>query len=433
MSYSPTRTLVLFFLGLIALGTVLLSLPIARNSSGCSFIVNLFTSVSAVCVTGLSVVNICEYYSAFGQITTLLLVQLGGVGYMFVSTAIALLLGSLTLKDKRIMQDMFDISSFNGLKELLSKAFFFVLTAEFVGAVVLTFIFLGDFSFLKSAYLGVFYSIMAFCNAGFSFFNESLVRFTDNPSLLCVMSFLIIFGRLGFFIIVDVYEKCRKKRLHFSTHTKIVVSISASITVFAFVLFLFSDALQGCGVLYLISNAFFQAVSLRTAGFYSVSIDLFDRFTEIVLLFLMLVGSSPGGTAGGIKITTLALVFVFIKSMLNGDDFILFKRRISVDLVKKALAIFIVFFASVAFFSAVLVLLENSLKPLALVFEVVSAFATAGLSLGITADLSIAGKILIITAMILGRIGILTILVIMLGSSDKNKNVKYPEDRILVG
>jgi trk system potassium uptake protein TrkH len=354
---------------------------------------------------------------------------------MFVSAIVALLLGRLTLKDRRIMQDIFDISSFGNLKELLSKAILFVLGAEFMGAVALTFIFFGDFSFLKAAYLGVFYSIMAFCNAGFSFFDGSLVRFTDNSYLLYVISFLIIFGRLGFFVIVDVYETCRKRRLHFSTHTKIVVFISAVITVFVFILFLFSDALKGRSVLYLINNAFFQAVSLRTAGFYSVSIDFWGRFTEIALLFLMLVGASPGGTAGGIKITTLALVFVFVKSMLTtgGGDFTLFKRRISVDLVKKALVIFIIFFVSVTFFSSVLVLLESSLKPLAAVFEVVSAFATAGLSLGVTADLSVAGRVLIIVAMILGRIGILTILAVMLGPSTKKRNIKYPESRVLVG
>jgi len=436
MNYSPVKNVVLFFLGLIVVGTVLLSLPVAHNfnSGKFSFVVNLFTSVSAVCVTGLSIVNIGEYYSIFGQIVVLLLVQFGGMGYMFVSTVVTILLGNITLKDRRIMQDVFDISSFKGLKKLVSKAISFVLITEFVGAVILTFVFLYDFSFLKAVYLGIFYSIMAFCNAGFSFFNDGLVGFANNPILLYVISFLVIFGRLGFFVIADIYDTYREKRLHFSIHTKVTLFVSAIITFSAFILFSFSDTFSGHNIFYSINNTFFQAVVPRTAGFYSVPVSSFNKFTKTVLLFLMPIGSSPGSTAGGIKITTLALVFVFVKSILKGeDDFILFKRRIPVELVRRSLAIFIVFFASIAFFSVILVLLESYLRPVAVVFEVVSAFATAGLSLGVTADLSFAGKILIIIAMISGRVGILTMLIFMLNPVTKRKSIKYPESRMLVG
>ncbi|MCA6084754.1 TrkH family potassium uptake protein [Candidatus Endomicrobiellum agilis] len=435
MNYSPAKTIILFFLGLAIVGTALLSLPVAHNFNAFSFITNLFTAVSAVCVTGLSVVNIGEYYSTFGQIIILLLVQLGGMGYMFVSTVIILLLGKVALKDRRIMQDMFNISSFSGLKNLLLKAIFFVLTIEFVGAVVLTFIFLGSFSSLsKSVYLGIFYSITAFCNAGFSFFYDSLAGFADNPFLLYVVSALVLLGRLGFFVIVDIYDTYKENRLHLSTHTKVVLSVSAGITFFAFILFLFSNTVKGHGVFYLINNAFFQAVGARTAGFYSIPLNLFNEFAKVMLLFLMSAGASPGSTAGGIKVTTLALVFVFVRSILKGDDdFVLFKRRITVDLIKKALVVFIVFFASIAFFSVILVLLESCLSPLAVVFEVVSAFATVGLSLGITSDLSVGGKVLIIIAMMAGRIGILTLLIVALNPSAKKKDIRYPEARILVG
>ncbi|OEG69454.1 hypothetical protein ATZ36_09465 [Candidatus Endomicrobiellum trichonymphae] len=220
MNYSPAKTLILFFLGLIIAGVLLLSLPAARSSTRVSFITSLFTSVSAVCVTGLSVVNIGEYYSTFGQIVILILVQLGGVGYMFVSTFITLLFGKIALKDRRIMQDIFDISSFSGLKKLLSKAVFFVLVIEFTGAVVLTFIFLRSFSFLKSIYLGIFYSIAAFCNAGFGFFCDSLAGFANDPVLLYVISVLVLIGGLGFFVIVDIYDTYGEKHLHLWTHTK---------------------------------------------------------------------------------------------------------------------------------------------------------------------------------------------------------------------
>jgi trk system potassium uptake protein TrkH len=434
MNYSPAKTLILFFFGLIMAGVLLLSLPVARCSTRVSFITNLFTSVSAVCVTGLSVVNICEYYSTFGQIVILILVQLGGVGYMLVSTFITLLFGKITLKDRRIMQDIFDISSFSGLKKLLSKAVIFVLVIEFTGAVVLTFIFLHSFPFLKSIYLGTFYSIAAFCNSGFGFFCDSLVGFANDPALLYVISVLVLIGGLGFFVIVDIYDTYREKRLHLWTHTKVVLSVSAVITFFAFILFLFSDTLRGHGIFYSINNAFFQAVSARTAGFYSVPVNLFSEFIDVMLLFLMSAGASPGSTAGGVKVTTLALVFAFVRSVLKGDDdFVLFKKWIPIDLVKKALAVFIIFFASIAFFSVLLVLFESCLKPLAVIFEVVSAFATVGLSLGITANLSAEGKVLIVIAMIAGRIGILTLLMFVLNPVAKKKNIKYPEARILVG
>ncbi|MDR3275019.1 MAG: hypothetical protein LBS81_03425 [Endomicrobium sp.] len=434
MSYSPVKSIVLFFLGLIIAGMLLLSLPVSWGSGNFSFIANLFTAVSAVCVTGLSVVDIGEYYSIFGQIIILLLVQFGGMGYMFISTVVTLLLGKMTLKDRRIMQDMFDVSSFSGLKRLLSKAVFFVLSIELVGAVILIFIFLRNFSFLKSIYLGVFYSVTAFCNAGFSVFEDSLAQFADNPGLLYVMSILILLGGIGFFVIVDIYDTYKEKRLHFATHTKVVLSMSVAVSFFTFILLLFSDAVKGHGILYFINNIFFQAVSIRTAGFYSIPLNPLDEFTNTILIFLMSIGASPGSTAGGVKVTTLVLVFVFVRSVLKGnDEFVLFKKRIPFDLIKKALAIFIVFFALTTLFSAILVLLEGYLGALNIIFEVVSAFATVGLSLGITKDLSVAGKMLIIIAMIVGRIGILALLIVMLNPIIKNKKIKYPEAKILVG
>lgn len=179
---------------------------------------------------------------------------------------------------------------------------------------------------------------------------------------------------------------------------------------------------------------FFQAISARTAGFYTVPTSLFDEFTEIVLMLFMSIGAAPGSTAGGIKVTTLALIFVFIRSVLKGDDdYIIFKRRIPYDIVKKALVIFIVFFALIALLSLVLMLQENYLRPVTVVFEVISAFATVGLSLDITPDLSLAGKIYVIIAMITGRIGILTMLILMITPITTKKKIKYPEGRVLVG
>jgi len=417
------------------LGTVFLSLPIARNHKEFSFITNLFTSVSAVCVTGCSIVNVCEYYSLFGQTIILFLVQLGGVGYMFVSIVATLLFGKIALKDRYVMQDLFDVSSFNKLKRFILKASLFVLGIEFIGSVVLTFIFLMDFPLLKSIYLGIFYSVMAFCNAGFSFFDDSLVRFANSPLVLYIIAILIFFGGLGFFVMVDIYDTYKERRLHLSTNTKVVLFMSVIITFFAFLLFWFSEVLLGTHeIFYSINNAFFQAVSTRTSGFYSVPISLFDGFTKLLIILLMLVGAAPGSTTGGIKITTVALIFAFLRSVLKGDDVILFQKQIPEDLIKKSLAIFVIFLSLIVVFSAIFIFIDGDcLNPFDIVFDVVSAFATVGLSLNIVANLSILGKILIILAMMLGRIGILAVLIVMLAPIYKKRNIKHPEARILVG
>lgn len=437
MNYSPAKTLILFLLALIALGTILLSLPISHNPDNDTSILNsAFIATSAVCVTGLTVVPIGEYFSLFGQIIIVLLVQIGGLGYMFMATAVALLIGKMALKDRRIMQEVFDISSFNDLKKLLSKAIFFVLTIEAVGAVILTFVFMREFSFFKSLYLGIFHSIAAFCNAGFSLFSDSLVGYAANPVLLYTVAVLIILGGLGFFVIVDLYDTYKDKHIHLTIHTKVVLAMTVALIGIAFIMFLFSgeiNVLKTNSILYSINNAFFQAVSARTAGFASVSVESINELLEVFVMFLMSIGAAPGSTAGGVKVTTLALVFVFLRSMLKGDDdFTLFKRSIPIDIIKKALAIFIIFFVVLAVLSAGLVLIEQSMKPINVIFEVVSAFGTVGLSMGITPFLSSAGKILIIIAMISGRIGILTILIVMLTNPNNKKKIKYPEARILV-
>jgi trk system potassium uptake protein TrkH len=438
MNYSPAKTVFLFFLGLIAAGAVLLSLPVSRAPNfDFSPLAALFTSVSAVCVTGLSIVDIGTYFSFFGQIVILVLLQLGGMGYMFVSTVVTLLIGKMALKDRRIMKEMFDISSFAGLKELLIKAVVFVLAIEGIGAAVLTVLFMREYPFFKSLYLGIFHSASAFCNAGFSPFPDSLAGYAYNPAVLYVVAALIILGGLGFFVIVDIYDTYKNRRIHLSTNAKVVLFVTAVIILSGFLIFLFAEKngiFQNHGAFYCINNAFFQIVSARTAGFSSVPVSLYNEFTDSVLIFVMSIGAAPGSTAGGIKVTTAALVFAFVRSVImSEDDAVLFKRTIPNDLIKKSLAIFVIFFISISLFSTVMILLESNERPVKVIFEVVSAFGTTGLSAGITDKLSLCGKIVIIVAMIAGRIGIVTVLIMMLTSNEKKRRVKYPEARIFVG
>ncbi|MDR2191465.1 MAG: hypothetical protein LBO62_01095 [Endomicrobium sp.] len=438
MNYSPAKTTVLFFLALIAAGFALLSLPFSRaDGQSFSALTSLFTAVSASCVTGLSVVNISAYFSFFGQLVILALMQLGGIGYMLVTTAAALLLGKIALKDKRVMHELFDISSFGDLSKIIFKAVFFVFTIEAVGALILTIVFLKDFSFFKALYFGIFHSVAAFCNAGFSLFSDSMSLYASSPAILYTMSFLVILGGIGFFVIVDLYDAFKNSRLHLLTHTKVVLSMTAGIIFFSFLFFLFFtdiEILKGNGLLYCVNNAFFQSASARTAGFSSVPIYLFDDFAEITLSALMFIGAAPGGTGGGLKVTTLALVFIFVRGMLKGEsEFTIFKSRIPRDLIEKALTVFILFVFAAIVFSAVLVLLEHDKKPIDVIFEAVSAVSTAGLSIGISHSLSGAGKITVILAMILGRVGIISALILMLSSKQQTNKVQYPQSRIMVG
>jgi trk system potassium uptake protein TrkH len=417
-------------------GSVLLSLPVSRNAGfDFSFLDNLFMSASAVCITGLTVVNMGEFYSFFGQTVILFLIQLGGLGYMFVSTVAALLTGKMLLKDRRILQEIFDISSFGGLKKIILKALSFILGIEAAGAAVLTVVFLKEYPFFKALYLGIFHSVAGFCNAGFSPFANSLENYSSTPVLLYTIAAMIILGGLGFFVIVDLYDHFKNKtRLSF--HSKVVLFMTAAITIASFLYFFFSretGILNAEGsIFHAVNNSFFQAVSSRTAGFSCVPIERFSELTDTVLIFLMSAGAAPGSAAGGLKLTTLALVFVFVRGMIKSEgSFVLFKRTMPEDLIKKALLIFVVFVAAAAFISAVLVFLEDNMNTSDIVFEAVSALGTAGLSKGITPYLSVYGKIFVIIAMIIGRLGILTLLILMLDSGQKN--VKYPESRILVG
>ncbi|MDR2426939.1 MAG: hypothetical protein LBD46_07185 [Endomicrobium sp.] len=436
MNYSPVKTIFLFFLGLIIIGSLLLSLPVSRSDEfDFSFLNNLFTSVSAVCVTGLEVVAIGEFYSFFGQTVILILIQVGGLGYMLVSTVVALLIGKISLKDRLILKEIFDVSSFDGLKKITLKALTFILVIETAGAAVLTSIFLKEYSFFKALYLGIFHSVSGFCNAGFSPFANSLENYSSSPVLLYTVAVMVILGGLGFFVIVDLYDHFKNKtRLSF--HSKVVLFMTAVIMAVSFLFFFFygqtsfMNAREGIG--YAINNSFFQAVSSRTAGFNSVPVEWFDEFSEMFLIFLMFIGAAPGSASGGLKITTLVLVFIFVKGVIKSEDsFVLFNRTIPDDLIKKALVIFVIFIAVATFISMMLVFLEDGMRTIDIAFEAASAVGTVGLSKGVTTGLSVYGKIFVIIAMIFGRLGILMLLMSMLDVG--YKNVKYPEARILVG
>jgi trk system potassium uptake protein TrkH len=438
MNVSPVKTIIIFFIALILLGTVLLCLPFAKQEyADFSLLTCLFTATSAVCVTGLSVVNVGEYFTGFGQIVILLLLQIGGLGYMLVSTGLGLLLGKMALKDRKIMQELFDISSFNGLFKLLKKAVLIVLCIEFVGAIVLTIGFLKELGLKEAIYYGIFHSISAFCNAGFCLFRNSLENFSNNPTILYTIGTLVVLGGLGFFVLVDIIDKIRGKNIKLTFHSKIILYMTLSLTVFGFIAFYIGQIgsyINQGSLSWIINNSFFQAISSRTAGFNTVSMDSMTSFTTIFFIILMFIGGGPGSTAGGIKITTLALVFVFIRAVIKGQDsYVLAKQNIDSDLVKKALLVFILMTLLVGIFISLMLLVDPNMDAVKVIFEAVSGFCTVGLSFGITSELSVTGKVLLILAMFVGRIGAITILVYLVNIKPVVNNIKYPDGKILIG
>jgi len=438
MNSSPVRAIILFFTAVILIGTLLLCLPFSRQSGAVfSVLTCLFTATSAVCVTGLSVVDIGTYYTTFGQWVILFLIQVGGLGYMLVSTGIGILLGKIALKDRKIMQELFDISSFNELFKLLTKIILISLGIELAGAVVLTFIFLKTYPLGQSAYYALFHSISAFCNAGFSVFSTSLEGFSQNAPLLYTLALLIILGGLGFFVLVDLIDKFRGKNIRLTFHSKVVLWMTAGLIVLGFCSFFLSEfialSLNDNSWFYMTNNAFFQIVSARTAGFNSIPTGLITNFGAFVIIILMFIGAGPGSTAGGVKITTLPLIFVFVRSLLKGDSSYPFAgRNIDIDLIKKSLAVFILMAAFVLASMTALLWTERNLEPLKVIFESVSACCTVGLSLGITSSVSDIGRIVLILSMFIGRVGTVTVLIYLMNSKSMQGNIKYPDAKVLI-
>ena len=438
MKDSPVKTIIIFFIALILLGTVFLCLPFAKQDNAkFSLITCLFTATSAVCVTGLSVVSIRDYFTNFGQIVILFLLQIGGLGYMLVSTGLGLLLGKMALKDRKIMQELFDISSFNELFRLLKKAVLIVLCIELIGAVILTIGFLKDFNLEQAIYYGIFHSISAFCNAGFSLFENSLENFSNNPTILYTIIVLVVLGGLGFFVLVDIIDKFRGKNIKLTFHSKVILYMTLGFIVFGFVAFFVGQIglyIKQGSLSWIITNSIFQAISSRTAGFNTLPLDSMNSFTTIFLVMLMFVGGGPGSTAGGIKITTLALVFVFIRTVIKGQNsYVLAKKNIDSDLVKKALLVFILMTVLVCLFISLMLLVEQNLDTVKVIFESVSGFCTVGLSFGITSELSAVGKVLLVLAMFVGRIGAITILIYLMNIKPVVNNIRYSDGKILIG
>jgi trk system potassium uptake protein TrkH len=430
----PALLAAVSFGGVIAIGTLLLSLP-AAGSPQIAPIDALFTATSAVCVTGLTVVDTGAAFTHFGQVVILVLIQVGGLGIMVLSAFAALLVGGkLGLQSREALVQTLDLQSARQAYRLTVFMVVTTLGIELVGGLCLAADFFGHGLGLGEAlWRGMFHSISAFCNAGFGLYSDNLVSFNRDPWMLCVVAVLITLGGLGFSSMVSSLDLFRRGRW-LSAQVKVVLLVSALLTLGGTILIAaveWQRSLAGLGVVDKIVNAFFQSVTTRTAGFNSVDLRLLSPATVVIMIVLMFVGASPGGTGGGIKTTTAAVLFGAMRAIAAGQtEVVLFGRRVSQAVVFRSIAIAVIA-ASVATGAIIILALTQDLGLTELVFETVSALGTVGLSLGITSSLDPFGKLLISAVMFAGRLGPLTLALLL--SESHEARLRFPETRMMVG
>ncbi|MBC2856580.1 MAG: TrkH family potassium uptake protein [Cetobacterium sp.] len=436
---SPSRKLILGFFMAIVVGSILLVMPFSlQEGQKISFLTSIFTITSAMCVTGLSTIDISKVLSFQGQIILLIFIQLGGLGVMTFSSILFLLIGKRMsyherelLKEERNAESNGEIVSF--VKGLIATVF----VIETIGAIFLTFEFLKEFPLKKAIYFGIFHSISAFCNAGFSLFSNNLETYSESFGLNMTIAYLIIIGGIGFSVINSVLMAVRKNVKRFTLTSKVGILISIFLTFGGTILFLLLEfknpsTIGNMNIFDKILASFFQSVSTRTAGFNTVPMGSLNGGTIFMFYILMFIGASPGSTGGGIKTTTLGVMAFYVVGVVKGRENIeIFNRRIGWEILNRALAILVISIIYVSIVIMLMLMVEN-FRFEEIIFEVISAFGTVGLSMGITADLSIFSKILIIITMFIGRLGPLTF-ALALGEAKVKENVKYPKENILVG
>lgn len=439
---APAQIVILSFSAIIFVGTLLLALPIsAAEGKEIDLIDAFFMATSATCVTGLSTLSLSDNFSLIGQVIILTLIQVGGLGYMTLYSSMTILLGkSLAVRDKVMMQDLLDISSFEDLLNMIVSIIKYTLMIELLGAICLTVAFSWQgMEFGESLYYGIFHSVSAFCNAGFALFNNSLEDFGTSPFIHMTISSLIFLGGLGFIVLKELEFIIFKGRkiINLSVHSKVVLTVNISLVILVAIYIFFSEFLHGLVDYTLwekVQISLFQSITTRTAGFNTINFATLHTHTLYLLSLIMFIGASPGSTGGGIKTTTFAILFQSVKATLRGSDrVVFFDRTVPNIIVVRAIAIIVISLILVSFFILVMMRLEPDHDFLALFFEVISAFATVGLSLGITPYLSMGGKLALVILMFVGRVGPLTL---ALAVGQKNKdigNVEYPEGRIMIG
>lgn len=436
---APALFILLSFAGLVFLGTLFLSMPAAlQQGAEVNFMTALFTAVSATCVTGLSVVNIASTYTEFGQFILLVLIQMGGLGIMVLSTFATIAFGGrLGVRTEKAFAEFFSRKGMKSTHQLI--VFIIIATAfiEILGAAGLSYYHYREGMELAFAIkLGIFQAVSAFCNAGFSLTADSLVHLQASPVPVMIYGVLIVLGGMGFVVLFEMVRALgrRKFRGALSIQTKIVLLMSMLLVVGGGGLFALLEWQGALGELTprdKILSSVFHSITLRTAGFYTISPENFAYPSMVVMFFLMFVGGAPGGTAGGVKVTTLAALLATLPTLLRGDNRItLFSRRFSMQIIAKSSALIILSGATIGVLWFLLLLTQEA-EPLALLFEVFSATGTVGLTLGVTEALDLVGQMIVTVGMFVGRIGPLTLAIAL--AQEERSRIDYPSAEIMIG
>ncbi|PEL13851.1 TrkH family potassium uptake protein [Bacillus sp. AFS017336] len=432
---SPYQLLILVFGCFVTLGTILLKLPFATTKS-ISWIDALFTATSASTVTGLGVVDTEKTFTLFGELVITFLIQFGGLGIMSFAILVFIMLGKkIGIKERILVQQALNQNSIGGVIKLVKNLFIISFLVEFIAMIFLSIRWVPEYGFGRGVYLSFFHAISAYNNAGFSLFSDNLIRYVGDPLINIVVSLLFIIGGIGFTVLADIWQKKSFKKL--SLHSKIML-VGTLLLNFIAMFFIFTLEYNNpntLGGLHSLSDklwaSYFQATSPRTAGFNSVDISQLDHSTIFLMIILMFVGAGSGSTGGGIKLTTFMVIILGVISFLKGRREIeIANRSISENFIFRSLAISTIalIFISIAVFILSITEKADFIKIL---FEVISAFGTVGLSMGFTASLSVIGKLIIVFIMFLGKIGPLTLALSL--AKPVNSRIKYPNEDILTG
>ncbi|CAM3062242.1 TrkH family potassium uptake protein [Streptobacillus felis] len=437
---SPYILIVFSFISIIILGAILLTFRISlKNGINITFFDALFTATSAVTVTGLSVLDVSKTFNGFGRVIILILIQLGGLGVLTFSSLIVLLISKkIGYYTKKLVREDLNFEDKLDIYLYIKKVAMVVFGIELLGAFFLLTDFLKKYSLGKAIFYSIFHSISAFCNAGFSLYSDNLEGFVDNIYVNIIIALLIFTGGVGFAAIIDIYNYINGKSRRLTINTKFSINITVSlllIGMFMFFIFEYTN-LSSIGSMSIgkkILASFFQSVSLRTAGFNTVNLNELRVPTVLISCVLMFIGASPGSTGGGIKTNTVGILFLGIKASLkNKGEMVFSKRSISFKTFNKAAALLLIAISYVFFIFALMSIFESDKDIVKVLFELISAMGTVGLSMGITAELTVYSKILIIITMFLGRVGLLTVVLALSRNTGKGKYA-YPEENILIG
>jgi trk system potassium uptake protein TrkH len=437
INLTPPKVLALGFAAVILTGSLVLCLPLSSASGDATdFLTALFTATSAVCVTGLVVVDTATHWSLWGQLVILGLIQTGGLSFMTVASLIFLLMGKrIGLRERILIRESFNQFDVAGMVRLVWAVLIYAFSVEALFALMLTARWVPEFGWPRALWIGVFHTVSAFNNAGFDLMGDfrSLTPYVEDPLVTLSISTLFVLGGIGFSVVVNLWD-WRERPL--TTHTRLALLVTACLIAAGTLLILLFEwsntltPLSGSGKLL---GSYFTAVTPRTAGFNTLDTPALRPATQFLIILLMFIGASPGSTGGGIKTTTFGLLAAAVWSQGRGhEEVVILGRRIPVEQVNRALAVTVVSGGLVATVTLLLCLTEQA-DFLTVLFETVSAFGTVGLSMGITPKLSVVGRVLIILTMYAGRVGPLTLVFALAQSRRPPNGVKHVEDRVLIG